>query len=151
VPDGLAAVADADGFPAVLDGDGFAAVLDGDGFAGVLDGDGFAAVLDGDGFAALGEALALVLGDGRAEPVGAPDGVPDAAVPATVLEEGEATTEGDTDTLGVGVLDACGGGGAHARFGAPRTAPSEVRLKTGLGAANMPRALARAASACGAA
>ena len=151
-PDGLAV-----GFVAgVVDG-----LADVDGFAdvdGLADVDGFA---DVDGLAdvdtcADGELFADGFGDAAREPEA--DGEPDADGDAVGDAVGDVVAEGEPDGLSVGdgvalgdaETLAGGGGGRHAFVAAPSTAPSALRLKTGFGAATMPSAMARAASACGA-
>ena len=125
----------------------------------------------------LGLALGLVLGLALGLVLGLPeaDGLPfadgdtsgDVEALADVDAFGEPEGDGDTDAdgdadgdaLGLVDADACGvgdgfgaggGGGRKAFVAAPSTAPSDVRLKTGFGAATMPKATARAANACGA-
>jgi hypothetical protein len=86
------------------------------------------------------------------------DGEPDTDADGDVDPDGDADGDVDEDALGLVDADACGvgdsfgaggGGGLKAFVAAPSTAPSDDRLKTGLGAATMPSATARAASDCG--
>ncbi len=138
------------------------------GFAvGPAVGDGFV-----DGLAVglvLGLPLGLVLGlpDADGLPFADGDASGDVDTFANVDAFGEPEGDGDTDVDGDGDSDvlglteadawavgdglgAGGGGGRKAFVAAPSTAPSDVRLKTGFGAATMPSATARAANACGA-
>jgi hypothetical protein len=87
------------------------------------------------------------------------DGEPDADGDTDADGDGDPDGEADGDALGLIEADACrvgdgfgagGGAGRQAFVAAPSTAPSADRLKTGLGAATMPSATARPASACGA-
>jgi hypothetical protein len=131
--------AGAEGFGATV-GDGFAPAV-ADGFApGVLDGfapgvaDGFAAGV-ADGFAAA------PLADGEASGPGV------ALALALALGDGVAVGDG----VGVAVTAGRGGGGRYAMAGVPMTTPVAAFLNTGSGAATIPSATARAATACGAA
>jgi hypothetical protein len=78
-----------------------------------------------------------------------------AAAPADPEALGAAEAEADGEGEGVALSDAeadgGGGGGGQALVGTPITAPSAVRLKTGLGAGSMPSAPARMANVSGAA
>ncbi len=94
----------------------------------------------------LGDADALA--DVDAEAFADPDGDTDADGETDADGDALGLTDGDGETDADG-LGAGGGGGRTALVAAPSTAPSDERLKTGLGAATMPSATARAAIDCG--